>query len=107
MEDDTVTLAYYVTFFGVFLNEIFMPCYFGTLLTETNDRLSGAIYSSNWPDLPQSFKKALIMFLEYTKRPKIMISGKIFTVSLSTFLTVKRFENYWRLICFIMFELCR
>lgn len=65
MEDDTVTLAYYVTFFGVFLNEIFMPCYFGTLLTETNDRLAEALYSSNWTGLSQSFKKAMMMFLEY------------------------------------------
>lgn len=92
MEDDFVTLAYYLAFFGLFLSEIFLMCYFGTLLTAKNDALSEALYSSNWPDLPQSFKKMMMIFLEYLRRPKVMTSGKIFTITLSSFLTVKTFS---------------
>lgn len=85
---DTVMLAYYLCFSATMLNEIFLPCFFGTELTSTNDETSTAIYSSNWPDQSAKFKKTMIIFVEYLKRPRIMMSGKIFTLTLFSFLTV-------------------
>lgn len=70
------------------LNEIFLPCYFGTILTSTNENVLKAIYSSNWPDMSQSFKNTMIIFVEQLQRPRVMKSGKIFTLSLFSFLTV-------------------
>ncbi|XP_037041997.1 putative odorant receptor 71a [Bradysia coprophila] len=86
--DDNLLLAYYFSFSCTMLNEIFLPCYFGTILTSTNESVSKAIYSSNWPDLSQSFKNTMIIFVEQLQRPRIMKSGKIFTLSLISFLTV-------------------
>lgn len=86
--DNTVVLAYYLCFSATMLNEIFLPCFFGTELTSKNSELSIALYSSNWPDLSETFKKTLIIFVEYLKQPRIMMSGKIFTLTLFSFLTV-------------------
>lgn len=85
---ETVKLAYYLCFSATMLNEIFLPCFFGTELTSKNDEIANALYSSNWPDLSEKFKKTLIIFVEFLKRPRIMMSGKIFTLTLFSFLTV-------------------
>lgn len=87
--DDKILLGYYICFSATMMNEIFLPCYFGTFLTLKNESLSVGIYSSNWPDLSHTFKKTMIIFVENLRRPKIMTSGKIFTLSLYSFLTVQ------------------
>lgn len=70
------------------MNEIFLPCYFGNELTLKREKLSFAIYSSEWFDLSIKFQKNMIIFLEGLKRVRILKSGKIFTLSLFSFLTV-------------------
>ncbi|KAJ6640375.1 Odorant receptor 94a, partial [Pseudolycoriella hygida] len=86
--EDLVSFTFYLSFSATMMNEIFLPCYFGNEVTLKREQLSFAIYSSEWFNLPQPFKKNMILFLEGLKRVRILKSGKIFTLSLFSFLTV-------------------
>ncbi|KAG4070844.1 hypothetical protein HA402_011070 [Bradysia odoriphaga] len=88
ISEEIVSVSFYLSFSATMMNEIFLPCYFGNELTLKREKLSFAIYSSEWFDLSQAFKKNMIIFLEGLKRVRILKSGKIFTLSLFSFLTV-------------------
>lgn len=86
--EEYVSLSFYVAFSATMMNEIFLPCYFGNEVTLRREEISHAVYSSDWIHLSQKFKKNMIIFLEGLKRARILKSGKIFTLSLFSFLTV-------------------
>ncbi len=87
--DDIVNLIFYLSFTVVITLEIFLPCYFGTENIFKGNYLTTAVYSSNWPALSTSSKKMLITFMEGLMKPKILLSGKLFSLTLSTFLVVR------------------
>lgn len=89
--EELVNLSFYISFSATMMNEIFLPCYFGNEVTLKREKLAFAIYSSDWFNLSQEFKKTMIIFLEGLKRVRILKSGKIFTLSLFSFLTVNTF----------------
>lgn len=96
ISEDLVSLSFYLSFSATMMNEIFLPCYFGNEVTLKREQLALAIYSSEWFDLSQKFKQNMIIFLEGLKRVRILKSGKIFTLSLFSFLTV--FSIYFKII---------
>lgn len=75
--------------------EIFLPCYFGTENIDKSSYLSTAIYSCNWTGLPKSSKKVMITFMEGMMNPKVLTVGKLFTLTLNTFLTVSINTMYY------------
>ncbi|KAG4074578.1 hypothetical protein HA402_004449 [Bradysia odoriphaga] len=77
-----------LSFCMVFLFEIFLACYFGNEIILGNAMLSFALYSSNWINLSPKFKKNMVMFLEALKRPTMLKTGKIFKLTLESFLIV-------------------
>lgn len=93
ISEELVSLSFYLSFSATMMNEIFLPCYFGNEVTLKREKLTFAIYSSNWIDLSEKFKKNMIIFLEGLKRVRILKSGKVFTLSLFSFLTVN-FHNF-------------
>jgi hypothetical protein len=55
--------------------------------------LSSAIYMSKWYEYGVTSKRALIILMERSKKPMVVVAGKVFDLSLQTFTTV-RYVNY-------------
>ncbi|RZC40711.1 7tm 6 domain containing protein [Asbolus verrucosus] len=47
-----------------------------------------SVYMGNWYEYDIKSKKALIIFMESSKRPMIAVAGKLFELSLGTFVTI-------------------
>ncbi|XP_037031044.1 odorant receptor 94a-like [Bradysia coprophila] len=86
--EDIVNLIFYLSFTIVITLEIFLPCYFGTENIIRSNYLTTAVYSSNWTALSNPSKKIMVTLMEGLRKPKILLSGKLFSLTLSTFLVV-------------------
>ncbi|CAD7086939.1 unnamed protein product [Hermetia illucens] len=70
----------------------FLPCCFlGDRLAEINRGTITALYSSNWIDQSEEFKKTLITFMELNKKEKYFYAGSLFRLNMSTFLAIVKF----------------
>lgn len=87
---EAANLIFYLCYCATICTEIFLPCYFGTELMLKNYNLTRAAYKSNWTEFPIRIQKWIVVFTEFTKRPRILISGKLFSLSLQSFLLVIR-----------------
>ncbi|KAJ3666972.1 hypothetical protein Zmor_002388 [Zophobas morio] len=76
--------------FGVLFFQIFFYCYYGSLLMEESNGLSSAIYLSRWYECDVRCKKALIVFMEHSKKPMVITAGRLLPLSLDTFTMVFR-----------------
>nr|XP_023018065.1 odorant receptor Or1-like [Leptinotarsa decemlineata] len=72
------------------LLQIGIYCYYGTVLYEESDTINFAIYSSDWYNFDEKSKKALIILMERTKRPMLLMTGKILDLSLTTWIMIIR-----------------
>lgn len=88
ISEEIVSFVFYVSFSGVFLNEIFLACYFGNEIILKNQNLSIAIYSSGWMHMPRSYRNMIVMLIEMLNTPVVIKTGKLFTLTLTSFLTV-------------------
>lgn len=85
---EIANLIFYLCYCATICVEIFLPCYFGTELMLKNKNLTTAVYSSNWTEFPVYIQKMMVVFMEFSKKPTIMLSGKLFSLSLNSFLVV-------------------
>ncbi|KAJ3666971.1 hypothetical protein Zmor_002387 [Zophobas morio] len=76
--------------FFVLFFQIFFYCYYGSLLIQESDSLSSAIYLSRWYECDVHCKKALIVFMEHSKKPIVVTAGKLLPLSLETFTMILR-----------------
>ncbi|KYB29104.1 Odorant receptor 94a-like Protein [Tribolium castaneum] len=90
VEPFTFTFFVMALFLWTMLCEIFLYCYYGTILYEENHSLTNAIYMGKWYNYDIKSMKALVILMERSKRPMIVTAGKILDLSLETFTTVKR-----------------
>jgi odorant receptor len=70
------------------LTQIFLPCYFGNELLVVSEKLAMTAFNLNWFDESKSFKTALKLFLENSKKPIKISVYKIFRVTLDNFLFI-------------------
>lgn len=84
--------VFYVGFVLTMLTQIFLPCYFGNEITLKSEKLSKAVYFSNWPGQSKRFRQLVLVYMELLKSPKQLIVGKIFGLSLDTFLAVINYQ---------------
>jgi hypothetical protein len=107
MEAFDVNFVITVNYLGVLFFQIFFYCYYGTMLIEEvmfekflqylsltlllfqNNTLSSAIYMSKWYEYGVTSKRALIILMERSKKPMVVVAGKVFDLSLQTFTTVR------------------
>lgn len=68
--------------------EIAIPCFFGAHLQYKSDKLTEAVFESNWIEQNLQFKQLLLMFGQGTIRPIRISAGGLFDLNLSTFLSV-------------------
>lgn len=86
---EIANLIFYLCYSATICMEIFLPCYFGTELMLKNNNLTTAAYSSDWTRFPIYTQKMLVVFMEISKKPRILLSGKLFSLSLNSFLVVR------------------
>ncbi|XP_049820097.1 odorant receptor Or1-like [Aethina tumida] len=83
-----------ITFFQMFVFmltmnlEIFLFCYYGSVLYEESVTINEAIYMGNWYECDIKSKKALLILMEGAKRPMQITAGKILYVSLELFMGI-------------------
>ncbi|XP_030757557.1 odorant receptor 22b-like [Sitophilus oryzae] len=68
--------------------EVFLYCYFGSILYNESASLITDIYVTDWLNLDIKCQKALVTIMENGKRPLIIRAGKIIDISLDTFATI-------------------
>ncbi|KAJ8943734.1 hypothetical protein NQ318_007182 [Aromia moschata] len=99
VEPFTVPFFAMVIFVTTMLTEIYLYCYYGTVLYEEcyifslrlqSDSIINAIYMSEWYNYDNKSKKALITLMERAKRPMVVTAGKLLDLSLVTFTMIIR-----------------
>ncbi|RZC32706.1 7tm 6 domain containing protein, partial [Asbolus verrucosus] len=87
VEPFTFKFFFMISFLVTMLFEIFLYCFFGTMLYEESNSVTTAIYMSNWYEYDMKSKKALLILMERSQKPVIVTAGKILDLSLVTFTT--------------------
>ncbi|XP_031633731.1 odorant receptor 33b-like [Contarinia nasturtii] len=82
--------AFIILFFVCMFIEIYIPCFFGTILHYKSDELTASIFHSNWIEQNAYFKHLMIIFTQGTIRPIRIFAGGLFEVNLPTFLAIVR-----------------
>ncbi|CAD7089109.1 unnamed protein product [Hermetia illucens] len=74
--------------------EILACCYFSNNFMVITDKTVTAIFSSNFIDQSQKFRKTAIVFMQMTQKSHVLVAGKIFPVTLTTFMlaSLQRFR---------------
>nr|XP_023018067.1 odorant receptor Or1-like [Leptinotarsa decemlineata] len=88
VEPLSATFFAMVIYVFTILAEIFLYCYYGTILYEESDTIVDAIYMSDWYTYDLKSKKALLIFMETVKRPMRVTAGKLLDLSLDTFMMI-------------------
>lgn len=71
--------------------QLFLPCYCGTLLYYESNLSLSSIYMSNWRDASKSFKLSLLIFGERSTKPfELHSMGGLYSISLPTFVGVRK-----------------
>ncbi|RZB41587.1 7tm 6 domain containing protein, partial [Asbolus verrucosus] len=85
------TFSFFMMFLFVstILSELFLYCYYGTILYEESNTLTDAIYMGKWYEYDANSKKALLALMKRSKRPLIVTAGNILDLSLQTFIMLK------------------
>lgn len=86
--NDPSKLIFLIAYFMCMVAEIFVPCYYGTVLIDKSKELTDQIYSSNWINQKWKYKQAMMIFVERTLRPIRIRAGGLFLLNLQTFLSV-------------------
>uniref|UniRef100_A0A1A9W9N3 Odorant receptor n=1 Tax=Glossina brevipalpis TaxID=37001 RepID=A0A1A9W9N3_9MUSC len=87
---DILERIYYVMYFAAMCLQIFPTCYYGSDFEMKFERLHYAVFSSNWTNGTQCFKRHMLLFTERALRETRAMAGGIFRIHLDTFFaTVK------------------
>lgn len=68
--------------------EIFPLCYYAQCLMNENDHLTEAIFHSNWIHQSKRYRQMLIFFMQRSQKSIEFTAGKLFPITLSSFLSV-------------------
>nr|XP_015839868.1 PREDICTED: odorant receptor 46a, isoform A-like [Tribolium castaneum] len=80
---------YSMTFFATcFSAQIYMYCYYGTVLYDESNSIASAIYMGTWYEYDVKSRKALINLMERSKKPIHLRAGKVLEMSVETFTMV-------------------
>lgn len=68
--------------------QIFIPCYFGSIVTAKSQQLAKCIYSSNWLGQTSEFQSSMRIFVERSLKPIVPKSVGLIIIGLPTFVSV-------------------
>ncbi|XP_019894952.1 odorant receptor 42b-like [Musca domestica] len=72
--------------------EIFPLCYYAQCLMNENDHLTEAIFHSNWIHQSKRYRQMLIFFMQRSQKSIEFTAGKLFPITLSSFLSIAKFS---------------
>ncbi|XP_076179883.1 uncharacterized protein LOC143153021 [Ptiloglossa arizonensis] len=72
------------------LMQVYLYCWFGNEVTLKSKSVSDAIYEMDWTTLPVNVMKDLLIIMMRSKRPIVMSSGHIVTLSTDSFVTIMK-----------------
>lgn len=84
--------AFAVVYFLCMIFEIFVPCYYGSVVIAKSNQLTRDMYFSNWLEQKPKYKSAMLILTLRTFRPVTIYGGGIFSLNLVTFLSVSKFR---------------
>ncbi|XP_037941797.1 odorant receptor 2a-like [Teleopsis dalmanni] len=73
------------------LIEIFPCCWYMDELQKETSNLTTAVYSCKWYEQNQKFKRAIIVFMQNTQKPKVIMAGGLAPVTLQSFVAIIKF----------------
>ncbi|KAH8353565.1 hypothetical protein KR084_011881 [Drosophila pseudotakahashii] len=84
---DTISLVYYLVFFGVVCVQLFPSCYFASEVAEEVESLPYAIFSSRWYDQSREHRFDLLVFTQMTlgSRRRVIKAGGLIELNLNAF----------------------
>ncbi|KAF7271063.1 hypothetical protein GWI33_016023 [Rhynchophorus ferrugineus] len=72
---------------AIFLLLLF-PCWFASVMTEKSENVPVALYSCNWFDASEDFKKQLVYVMMRTQTPLMMLANDFFYISVELFMKI-------------------
>uniref|UniRef100_A0A1I8MWM8 Odorant receptor n=1 Tax=Musca domestica TaxID=7370 RepID=A0A1I8MWM8_MUSDO len=72
--------------------EVFPLCYYAQCLMDENNRLTEAIFHSNWIYQNKRYRQMLIFFMQRSQKVIEFTAGKLFPITLSSFLSIAKFS---------------
>lgn len=82
-----ISLFYFIEIVYCY-SDIFGVLYLGNEIMLASDRLSYCLFESDWIIQTEQCKEHMIILVEYLKRPRRFVVGKLFSVDLEMFTTV-------------------
>lgn len=77
-----------LTYLPIMTLQILMPCFNGSELSISSEKLLTTLFSSNWVGQSKDFKLALKIFMENSKKPMKVSAFHIFELGLENFLKI-------------------
>nr|XP_012232769.1 PREDICTED: odorant receptor Or2-like [Linepithema humile] len=86
----SLEFAWSLSYLGCMLMQIYLYCWFGNEVTLKSAEVSSAIYEMDWPMLSTDLMKTLLIIIVRSKKPIIITSGQIVTLSNDSFMKIIR-----------------
>ncbi|XP_050362888.1 odorant receptor 94b-like [Nymphalis io] len=84
----SIEFASMALFILCILTELFLYCYYGNELTVESDRIVCSVYSMQWVHTPHRFRRALVLLMQFMRRPLRPAAGRVIPLSLDTFVKI-------------------
>ncbi|XP_055377877.1 odorant receptor 67c-like [Condylostylus longicornis] len=84
----TTDLIKYCLFLISSLIQVFLLCYYGTVLIDASSNISNATYNSNWVSTSLKYQKSLLLIIQRSQKPAILDAPIYHKISLDIFTTV-------------------
>lgn len=68
--------------------EIFLPCFYGSIVVRKSEELVRKIYNANWIDRSKEYRLSIRIMVQRSLRPIVPMAGGMFATSLPTFVSV-------------------
>ncbi|VEN46263.1 unnamed protein product [Callosobruchus maculatus] len=82
-------MVFILPYIGVILTVMYSQCWCGNEIVDQSEKMSYAIYSSEWVDGDLSHKKLINMYISLTKKPlAISLGGGITIATLPVFVRI-------------------
>ncbi|KAI9589883.1 hypothetical protein GQX74_008051 [Glossina fuscipes] len=72
--------------------EIFPLCYYTQYLMDESNLLAEVVFHSNWAEQHLPYQKMLIFFMQRSQRVMEFTAGKLFPITLNSFLSIAKFS---------------
>ncbi|XP_065369062.1 odorant receptor 2a-like [Calliphora vicina] len=87
---DLTQQFFVIVYLVIVLIQVFPCCWHVNVLMHKSDLLTTAMYSCNWMDQNQEFRKMLIIFMQRSQKTNTILAGNLAPVTLQTFLAILR-----------------